>query len=1320
MAKTRPPPLYIPKFETAAPNNKDRYNDHQQNTMSRKLRFDRQYVEETGHRRVNYGREKVLQQKTMYQTHGTDNVHEHNNSLSLKNEELTSETPTRSKIDLKDDSDRQSYSAEKKTSVQGKCYCKIFKQGYVNEARVEKNRREEAENRESDLRAKYNSLLKEHATCPNEMPKGRTCSMMAKATEKGKTAHSGKESYKELIGHLEILNTTKTEELQKMSHRLKNSKANARIMRDKLFDAENKIRELNQINQTLEHENCELQKYRADNVNKLEDLKLNFNNAKMNQKLEQMPGLQLQHEKSLEYENKRMRDAIVESEERERQLLEENNILLDEKLSVITRNEHIESQRKQCHVELINTKHELQRVQEEACTQVERLTRQISRLEETVANLQSDKKSTFKGHLNVSQKLQEAEGHIIQLQQRLMSLQSKDNDKNANYDTKCNELQNLLDNKTSELKITTEKLSNMTLHSNTLNKQVTELTESLKLHQLNQTQLHRKFKEELEHVYTNLKQNMVDAEVSIKENLAHVQHSMESKQMELLDKLNQAEANVYKVKKRQLYLGNVEKSYRKMLEEKDIHQQTYDSNLEEKMQQNHLLEAQKKEFENSLKGAQQQVLRLQYEATEREELLNSLQKNVLRLQEAKESADEGEAQLQRQLKETNAQMQKLQERLLKCQSKDAAETATLRTQVDDLNKELKIKFDDLNNTLIELSKQKNESQMLKEQLNKQKLKFETEARKEEMKHKKDLEYFQNKFQEDVDAALMRVRQNCSELQTDFTFKENELLAKISNAERKIQQLENISSNYHATRQELETTNRKHQEHLKSLSDNERSIQQLHAEIFKMTKDNSILQEHIKTLTVRVDITSEENKNLRQQLETVINQAKINLVAKERQLSDVLIRIEEQQSKHTEEVRQIQIQHQNSIKITSDANLREQKALENKTLLEGKIEMLEKTILEINDDHKHKQQELNTHLKNAQAYEINLKTRLKEQSRELEQFSVLRTNQDSERRVFEETIAEKEHQLKQAKEQLQYLIKETQNLKQELLQTKSKLLESVKNNDASVKTQIKNAEDDTLLRQVNQFRSKEKQFAAEIDQLRFKLKESHNELEETKTRLSKLMGQRLTDNNPNITDLSDKNRPTKLAERYSELYDNEWTDAFEDLNAIYNDEQKTIAMLTVILTEAASYCRHEADGQMINLRNVLTLKTNSSSSRVQDVPDVINKQLKDSRKTMSEQAGKHLVETYMQRLRQQTSASARDALRVETFLREAFTLCWMMSIQDPPVIFDHLLQHGEKFNTELYRSYTKAGPLVDFPVWPTMFLHEGGPVLYKGVAQGCNK
>lgn len=46
------------------------------------------------------------------------------------------------------------------------------------------------------------------------------------------------------------------------------------------------------------------------------------------------------------------------------------------------------------------------------------------------------------------------------------------------------------------------------------------------------------------------------------------------------------------------------------------------------------------------------------------------------------------------------------------------------------------------------------------------------------------------------------------------------------------------------------------------------------------------------------------------------------------------------------------------------------------------------------------------------------------------------------------------------------------------------------------------------------------------------------------RVSALASAKLTDGNANIADLSDENRPTKLAEQFSELYDNEWTDAFE--------------------------------------------------------------------------------------------------------------------------------------------------------------------------------
>ena len=68
------------------------------------------------------------------------------------------------------------------------------------------------------------------------------------------------------------------------------------------------------------------------------------------------------------------------------------------------------------------------------------------------------------------------------------------------------------------------------------------------------------------------------------------------------------------------------------------------------------------------------------------------------------------------------------------------------------------------------------------------------------------------------------------------------------------------------------------------------------------------------------------------------------------------------------------------------------------------------------------------------------------------------------------------------------------------------------------------------------------------------------------RLSKLAGAKLTDNNPAIADLSDPNRPTKLGEQYNELYDNQWTDAFDSLKTKLkmSDEVKIVQLLQQIL------------------------------------------------------------------------------------------------------------------------------------------------------------
>lgn len=48
------------------------------------------------------------------------------------------------------------------------------------------------------------------------------------------------------------------------------------------------------------------------------------------------------------------------------------------------------------------------------------------------------------------------------------------------------------------------------------------------------------------------------------------------------------------------------------------------------------------------------------------------------------------------------------------------------------------------------------------------------------------------------------------------------------------------------------------------------------------------------------------------------------------------------------------------------------------------------------------------------------------------------------------------------------------------------------------------------------------------------------------RLSSVAGEKLRDNNPGIADLSDENRPINLGEKFSQLYDDQWTDAMENL------------------------------------------------------------------------------------------------------------------------------------------------------------------------------
>ncbi|XP_045204733.2 uncharacterized protein LOC123557362 isoform X2 [Mercenaria mercenaria] len=230
---------------------------------------------------------------------------------------------------------------------------------------------------------------------------------------------------------------------------------------------------------------------------------------------------------------------------------------------------------------------------------------------------------------------------------------------------------------------------------------------------------------------------------------------------------------------------------------------------------------------------------------------------------------------------------------------------------------------------------------------------------------------------------------------------------------------------------------------------------------------------------------------------------------------------------------------------------------------------------------------------------------------------------------------------------------------------------------------------------SRLKQQEERYKKEIDKRDLDMNELKKEIDSLKsknnellTRLSATASAKLTDDNPNIADLSDMNRPTKLSEQFSELHDNEWTDA--------------IGALTK--TEKGNKPEGEACKLLLD---VLTVEVPSK---------VVLKALKDDRKKNYSYTINKVSEEVKPSL--QGIITEKDSCFITNYIDKCITLCWLMAIQDPPVYIDVETQrHDAGLDTDRYKHYTQSGTAIDYIVWPVLYLHEGGNLLSKGIAQG---
>ncbi|KAL3878817.1 hypothetical protein ACJMK2_031145 [Sinanodonta woodiana] len=214
---------------------------------------------------------------------------------------------------------------------------------------------------------------------------------------------------------------------------------------------------------------------------------------------------------------------------------------------------------------------------------------------------------------------------------------------------------------------------------------------------------------------------------------------------------------------------------------------------------------------------------------------------------------------------------------------------------------------------------------------------------------------------------------------------------------------------------------------------------------------------------------------------------------------------------------------------------------------------------------------------------------------------------------------------------------------------------------------------------------------------------------------------LVHGNPNIADLSDSNRPVKLAERYLELYSNEYTDAFEELATKHISERGVIQILLTILSNAYLYCRRKANDEITRIQYDVQIDFKKKGYRSEDAVTLrkahVAKRLKQSGITIKDTICQNFFgEELPTFLRPQLLPMGN---KLSTYASSSVEIVWWMCIQDPPLCMKWTDNENtkEEFDTNLYRFYTKSGKYVDYCVWPVLLLHDGGPVLTKGIAEG---
>ncbi|CAC5361939.1 unnamed protein product [Mytilus coruscus] len=232
-----------------------------------------------------------------------------------------------------------------------------------------------------------------------------------------------------------------------------------------------------------------------------------------------------------------------------------------------------------------------------------------------------------------------------------------------------------------------------------------------------------------------------------------------------------------------------------------------------------------------------------------------------------------------------------------------------------------------------------------------------------------------------------------------------------------------------------------------------------------------------------------------------------------------------------------------------------------------------------------------------------------------------------------------------------------------------------------------------------------------------------EKESLMQRLSMVAGRKMKDNNPAIADLSDSNRPEKLSEKFREIYDNAWTDVLDyitDTDKVQDDV--IVKEIVWVLQQIYDQCKDQITKRKLTIIKAIgypedTFQKQYSGGKDGHDPNV--KIIKDLVQGSANRICDNVIQD-IKDLAAVTEILQKGKKKADEFVTKCSMLCLLMVVQDPPVVLDFSCKHGDPFNKDLFSPFTSSGDVIDYLVWPVMFLSENGALMSKGIAQGKKK